>query len=141
GGLLACRAVAAGEMGDDATVARLLDLGTVVRTQTLAAPPAYPDMAAFNAALAAFVTRHPTLLWEPDYQSTRKGSVTRDLLRGDKGPVGGLETLARAAAERYVAAVAAALPGHPLLAHRPPALRLAAWAVVMGRDGHQAPHI
>lgn len=143
GGLLACRAVAARETGDAATAGRIMDLDTLVRDTRLPPPTGYADIAAFNRVLAGYAASHPSLVYEPSYQSTRHGSVTRDLLIGEPGPVALLRQLVEAAVADYDADLRRMFQAasHPVTAARPADLTYAAWAVVMERQGHQAPHI
>lgn len=143
GGLLACRATAAAETGDTATRDRLMDLDVLVHAVRLGSPPGHADRAAYDAVLARHVAHHPSLRFEPEDQSTRHGSVTRDLLIGGAGPLALLEAEVRDTARRYVDAVTRhfGASGHPVLALRPSRARLTAWGVVMTRGGHQAAHI
>ena len=129
-GLIACRAIAARELGNGGDAAALsVDLERVVRPVRLAPPPGFAGLADFNEALARHLAGHPTLVFEPDYQSTRHGRVTRDLLRGEKGPVGLLEEMTRRAVNDY------------RIADKPSSWNLSAWGVIMERHGHQTPHI
>lgn len=143
GGLLACRALAAGETGDTATRDRLMDIDALIRTVRLAPPAGYADRAAYDGELARHIAHHPTLRFEPKDQSTRRGSVTLDLLAGGAGPLALLEAEVRREAERYVTELTRRFgaAGHPVLTLRPARPQLTAWGVVMGRGGHQAPHI
>jgi len=120
-----------------------MDLNGLIHPVVLPPPAGYADRAAYNADLARHVAHHPTLRYQPDDQSTRRGSVTRDLLSTGKGPVAHLEAEVLRVAANYVDGLARQFgaAGHPVLAIRPIQTRLTAWGVIMERDGHQAPHI
>lgn len=118
----------------------LLNFADFIRRQKLSAPAEFASLEAFNAALAEHALAHPTLAYEPDNKATRSGSQTGNLLEGDKGPVAALERMIRAAVTGYFAD----LPedsSHPYARVRLPAWDLVAWATVLGRQGHQQPHI
>ena len=53
-------------------------------------------------ALIDAVTRHPTLQWEPDSKSTRKGSQTGELAGATEGPLAVLEDMAKQAMSEYL---------------------------------------
>jgi tetratricopeptide (TPR) repeat protein len=118
----------------------LLGLDSLVTSIDLECPPGFPDVSAFNTALARHVLAHPTLSYEPEGHATRRGRHTRDLLLGDKGPVAALEAEIRNAADGYLERLQPP-PGHPFPGFVPRPHRLTMWAVVMDTEGHQLPHI
>ena len=127
-------------LGRRADAQRLLDLDRFVVSGSIDVPSGYDDLHAFNSALEAHVTTHPTLVHERASNATRNGHHTENLLLDeDKGPMARLEAIFNAAVGQYLRA----LPheaGHPFLARRPPNWRLQAWAVVMHSQGHQLAH-
>ena len=105
------------------------------------APPEGLSSEAFNRALARHAADHPSLVYEPADRATRKGWHTKDLTKGPKGPVAGLEAMIRRAVGAYLAALPTDL-AHPFLGQKPPAdLDITVWAVVMEAEGHVVPHI
>lgn len=138
--VLALKAVALDELGDRAAARALVDFDRFiqpVRFETLAG---FDSLTAFNAALAAHIRAHPTLVYSPTSHATRHGRHSGELLAGDKGPMAALEAAIDGAVRAYIGD----LPGdpeHPFLAEPPRRWRLTAWAVVMESQGHQVPHI
>ncbi len=137
---VALRITALQAIGRGAEAEELLGLDTLIRAVDLEPPPGYPDLGAFNEALAAHVLDHPTLSYEPTGHATRRGRHTRDLLLGEKGPVAHLEAQVLAAVDTYLEALQVA-PGHPFPGPVPDPHRLTMWAVIMEKEGHQLPHI
>ena len=137
---IAGRAVALAGLGRREESRDLLAADELVRAVSLATPPGYPSLAAFNRDLVEFVLRHPSRRYEPAGHATRKGSHTRDLLGNEPGPAALLAEAAREAVAGYLGAVALP-PGHPFPGPRPADHRLVMWAVIMDRQGHQLPHI
>lgn len=101
------------------------------RVGTIAPPPAYPEIAPLNAALAEEIVRNPSLTPDPAGLATRGGRQTRQLRQPGARAVEALLGSIRSAVEAYAADRAAAVPA---------AVRLAAWAVVCGPSGRQASH-
>ncbi len=137
---LAFRAAALGELGMQEKRARLLNFEAFIRPQQIAVPAGFDSLAAFNDALAAHALAHPTLEFEPGNKATRAGSQTGNLLEGSRGPVAALEGLIREVVAAYFEALPDD-PDHPYARVRLPAWDLVAWATVLGRQGHQQPHI
>lgn len=137
---IASKSVTMTELGDDRAQAELVDLDAFIRTLKVEAGEDYADLAAFNSALLDHVLGHPTLAYEPEGHTTRKGKHTGDLLTGPKGPFADLENAINDAVKAYIAA----LPGdssHPFVVTAPKTWKPTVWAVVMEGDGHQLPHI
>lgn len=137
---LAFRGIALGELGMVDERARLLNFDAFVRRAKVSAPPGFDRLERFNEALAEHAQSHPTLVYEPGSKATRSGSQTGNLLEGAKGPVAVLEDLIREAVAAYFAALPSD-PSHPYARIRLPAWELVAWATVLGKQGHQQPHI
>ncbi len=136
-------ALASHEAGDQVTAGALLDFDRLVQVHDLDPPPGWPDMAAFNRALADHVTAHPTMAVPPDDHPTYHNPhlhVTEELLDDDPGPMADLKDLFVAAIERYLATVPR-FPPHPFLERWPKQWRLAAWATLLNGQGNLLPHI
>ncbi|MGI9263325.1 MAG: putative 2OG-Fe(II) oxygenase [Gammaproteobacteria bacterium] len=137
---LSLRGVALARLGRADDARRLVDTERLIRQVEVATPADFEDVRSFNTALAGHVLADETLTFEPDGHATRKGGHTRDLLRGDKGPVAILEQFVMEAARTYLETLD--VPSdHPFPGRVPRIPRLAMWAVVMEADGHQLPHI
>jgi tetratricopeptide (TPR) repeat protein len=137
---LAYKAVALIELGWREAAAELLDFARMIMRRPIAAPVGYGSVAEFNADLAAFAERHPSLAFEPPDKSTVGGSQTGELLLAPGAVTSALSTLIRAAVPDYVARLRATLPEHPYTQGLPERWRLATWAVVLRDAGHQGPH-
>lgn len=137
---LAFKAIALGELGMHRARAHLLDYERLVRRARVLSPPTFGSVDKLNAALAAHVRAHPTLVYEPASKPTRAGSQTGNLLVGEKGPMTVLERLINEAVKAYFESLPADFD-HPYAKVRLPAWDLVAWATILGREGHQQPHI
>jgi uncharacterized protein (TIGR02466 family) len=138
--VLALKAVALDELGDRAAARALVDFDRFIQPVRVEAPAGFDNLTAFNAALAAHIRAHPTLVYSPTSHATRFGRHSGELLSEPKGPVAQLETAINQAVEGYLAEHPAD-PVHPFLANPPKRWRLNIWAVVMEAQGHQIPHI
>ena len=138
--LLAFKAVCLWDLGREDDARRLTDFARFVRIVHITPPEGFDGLAAFNAALCAHVTSHPSLTLAPQSHATRKGKHSGELLNEPKGPIAGLE------AEILLGAVATrgefgGDESHPFLASPPKHWTLSVWGVVMQGGGHQIPHI
>lgn len=98
----------------------------------------YDSLDAFTQALRDEVLAHPSLRFEPDGKTTRKGSQSANLLP-DAGPA--LSAL-RALIVEHVDAYLAGNHHNALRAARHmPCYDLNVWVTVLNEGGHQAPHI
>jgi Flp pilus assembly protein TadD len=137
---VAIRIVALQALRRDDEARRLLGLDTLIDGVDLECPPGYPNLKAFNRALANHVLTHPTLSFEPEGHATRRGRHTRDLLMDEKGPVAILEDAVIRAVDGYLQR-RTPVADHPFPGSVPRRHRLTMWAVVMETEGHQLPHI
>lgn len=137
---VAVRIVALQALHREEEARRLLGLDTLIDDVGLDCPPGYPNLTAFNQALANHVLNHPTLAFEPEGHATRRGRHTRDLLVGEKGPVAILEAAVIRAVDGYLQR-RDPVPDHPFPGPVPRRHRMTMWAVVMETEGHQLPHI
>lgn len=131
-GALALRSVA---------LAELVDFDRLIRPFSIAAPPAYADMAAFNCALAAFCLDNPTLRFNPSDYSTTDGFHTASFERKQVPAV--VQDLI-GAIEGCVATYLQERPpvaDHPFLGQRAEAWEIVIWGVVLPRGGYQDAHI
>ena len=90
-GARALESLARMALGDTEGVKRLLDYQRFVSASKLATPEGFADLAAFNAALAAHVGSHRTLMSSPISHATKDGLHSGSLLVEPRGPVGALE--------------------------------------------------
>ena len=137
--LLAFRAIALVDLGENEQARELMDFGRFVRPVRVTPPEGYDGLEAFNDALCAHVLAHPTLTFSPQSHATRKGKHSGELLAAPKGPIAGLEAEILKAAAAYRGSLDD--HGHPFVACRPGNWTLSVWGVVMQAAGHQIPHI
>jgi uncharacterized protein (TIGR02466 family) len=127
-------------LGDDAGVSQLLNHDRLVVRRQLPVPAGYPDLASFNASLAATAAAHPTLHRAPLRHATAGGLHSGSLLVDPGEPIDGLQQALHRALEDYVQNLPD-WPRHPFVSRRPRSWLLDLWCVVMQRGGHQVPHI
>lgn len=139
-GMLAFWSIALGEAGQAEQARTLVDTERFLQTTELALPEGFDDLRAFNAALAAHISAHPSLVDAPASHATRGGQHSGELLAEPRGPMAAWEASLRQAVGAYIAA----LPDdatHPFVRGTPARYRLTAWSVVLESQGHQIPHI
>ncbi len=137
---LAAKGAALLSLGRHKDLAAHHDLDRLVRLSPCEAAPGFADMAAFHRALADHILQHPTLESDPLGLATRAGRHTGELLIEPKGPIGALEQMIVAAVQDY-ARTFPADPTHPFLGQAPARWSLTIWAVVLGSEGYQVPHL
>ena len=126
------------ELGRREDAAALLDSSLVV-ARRIAAIPGWPSVAAFNAELAAYIRRHPTLLRDPANRATKIGSQTGEILNADDPPIAALRRTFETEVAAYLAGPLAR-PSSALRIAPPAAWRLHGWGVILRERGHQSPH-
>jgi len=127
-------------LGDAEGGARLGDYARFVSARALPAPDGFADVAAFNEALAAHAASHPTLMSAPVSHATASGLHSGSLLVEPRGPIAPFERAIAAAVTDYARRLAGS-PPHSFLDHRPRAVFLKMWCVVLERGGRQRPHL
>jgi uncharacterized protein (TIGR02466 family) len=127
-------------LGDTEGVTRMLDYPRFVAAATLGTPQGFVDLAAFNSALAAHAAGHRTLMSSPISHATKEGLHSGSLLVEPRGPVAALEQAVGSAVTEYWRALSQGA-SHPFIEHRPEAVYLKMWTVVLERRGHQIAHI
>jgi len=138
--MISSKIVALHELGRRDEAHALLGMDPFMRPVEIATPAGYADLNVFNAALAEEIRSHPTLVFEKSGHATKFGGHTGDILI-DPGPaVAALESAIRAAVADYFREVPSDAT-HPWFAAKPAKWKLQSWAVVMGVQGHQMPHI
>ena len=93
-------------------------------------PDGYEDIAAFNQALAAHVTAHPSLTVAPKAHATVAGQHSGELLGGELGPIKDFSDIVMAGFNTYRRRFIGE-PAHPFLDVCPKDVRLSIWGVVM----------
>ncbi len=127
-------------LGDAEGVTSLLDYQRFVSTAKLETPAGFADLGAFNAALAAHAGAHRTLVSSPLSHATKDGMHSGSLLVEPRGPVAALEQAVGLAVTAYGRAQSQGAK-NPFSEHRPRAVFLKMWSVVLARGGHQIAHI
>jgi len=121
----------------------LCDYERMVRVYDLPPPPGYADIAAFNQALAASLTRSDGLAAHPLDQTLRTGTQTMGALHESADPVlrayfKALDAPIRA----YIADIPDLDDGHPWSGRRSANYDIAgSWAVRLRADGYHVNHI
>lgn len=128
------------ELGRGEEAAALMGLDRLIQVIPVDEVPGYASVDEFNAALAKHVTGHSSLAFEPNQRTTKLGQQTGELLRGEKGPMADLEKVLAKSVRRYLEEIPRE-DDHPFLSYRPQKWHLSAWGTILGRQGHQAPHI
>jgi len=129
------------ELGRADEVASLVDFDRLIEPQEFSAPDGYADLKNFNEALCAHCLAHPTLVFEPSDNTTKKGHQSDNLSQDeDTGPIGDLLTMIGEAVKGYQKSHPVD-PSHPFLAQQPSRWTYDIWATILGSQGHQDPHI
>ena len=116
----------------------LLDYGSLLMPRRLERVAPWPTVAAFNAELAQYIYRHPTLLRDPPARATQHGSQTMEVLNSADAPVAALQRFIEESVAAYFAILAERRSAFAPAA--PPAWHLHGWAVVLRASGYQIPH-
>lgn len=138
--VIGCKAIALGELGENAAERRIMDLERFVKGTMFQAPSGFPDLAAFNAAIEREIRDHRTLDYEPLGLATAAGFQTGELLDEPTYAIGRLATLITAAVRGYMENLPDD-PMHPFVANVPARWSMNGWGVILQEQGHQRPHI
>ncbi len=140
-GVIAAKALAHNDAGEEAEAAYFLDLDRFVRPAEISVPPAFADRRAFDAAIEAEARAHPSLTFEPPAVATTSGFQTGDLFQDAATPaIVAFRGAVNAAVQDYIAALPAE-PSHPFIANAPDRWSLNGWTVILKSQGHQRAHI
>ncbi len=142
-GVLAIKATALLELGEEDALSGLVDFDRLIQCQEFSPPAGYADMASFNDALCAHCLDHPSLTFEPGDNTTMKGHQTGNLADDEgeeQGPIADLLAMIDDAVRAYQETHPVDAD-HPFLARHPQRWNTDIWATVLGSQGHQAPHI
>lgn len=133
------------DLGRAAEADRLVGWGHLTRTYPLPLPAGFPDLAAFNRALAAAVRGHPNRRddWDPAKRAIRGGAVVADVLKHDDPAIQAFARSLAVVLDRYVRDLPSPAddPTHPHLRAIPSGYALDAWGNILGAGGHQSGHI
>ena len=137
--LFAARGVAHARLGDMDLARAMMDNADLRFAGTLAPPPGWDSIEAFNAALAQELLAHPALRFE------RYGTASELTWRID-APVTGRAPLVSALLDRITETLSAHIEGiadvaHPWVAARPTAALLRSWCVITESDGFENWHV
>lgn len=138
--VLAFKAAALCELGDQESVNYLVDFDRFIQPVRLETPAGYASLGDFNAALAHHVRSHPTLVPAPTSHATRLGKHSGELLDQSKGPIAVLEEIIQSSVKTYIRELSTDFE-HPFIGGQPKNFDLTAWAIVLGSKGYQLPHI
>ena len=131
--------IALRQMGRWDEALALLDYAHLLATRRLEEMPPWPTLAAFNAELARYIYRHPTLMRDPPGLATKGGQQSLEILNSADAPVAALQRFIEASVADYLATAlrtsANSLAPPPL-----EAWHLNGWAVVLRASGYQTPH-
>lgn len=141
-GVVAAKAIAHADAGDEETARRFLDLDRFLKPMEIPRPPGFADFAAFNAALQAEARAHPSLTFEPPAVATTAGYQTGNLFHDPEATpaVAALRGAIDAAVRDYIASLPDE-PTHPFVANAPARWTLNGWTVILQTQGHQRAHI
>ncbi len=134
---LAYKYVALGELGRQSELHAFADYGPLLRSEHIALPPGYKDLAAFHRALADEIAAEPTLAYERN--TTRFGYQTDDIGFSNSPAIRTLNATLTAAVARR-ADQARRAPMHAFDRAVPRDFRLYSWGVIVRHKGYQAPH-
>lgn len=138
--MLAFKTIALRESGNTQEACALADVEKFLHKTQLSVPQSFADGDAFNAALAAHIRAHPSLVDAPASHATRQGKHSGELLLEPKGPMAAWEESLGRAVGHYRNALSGEST-HPFVKSMPARYRLTAWSVVLERQGHQIAHI
>lgn len=131
--------IALRQMGRWEEALTLLDYSHLLKTHRLKEMQPWPTVAAFNAELAQYIYRHPTLMPDPPGLATKNGRQSLEILNCAAAPAAALQRFIESAVAAYFAS-ALRTSANP---YAPPALaawHLSSWAVVLRASGFQTPH-
>jgi tetratricopeptide (TPR) repeat protein len=138
--VVSCKAIALGELGEEAAARRIADLDQFIRPCRVAPPPGFRDIGAFNAAIEEEIRAHPSLRFEPVGLATAAGFQTGEMLEEPSYAVGLLAMAINGAVRGYIDNLPDD-PDHPFVANAPARWTLNGWGVILQAQGHQRPHI
>lgn len=135
---LAYRVHALRDAGREEEARWLLDYDRYLMGHDFDVPAGYADLTAFNAALAEYVSTHPTL--RGGILSTENGQHTGELLEHPPAVMRDLESQIKEGVRAYIDALPND-PEHPAVKFCPKRYRLSSWGVVMNDRGHERAHV
>lgn len=133
---LAHKIAALSLLGDDAGVAALVDLQSMIHIDRFEGGGGFADASALNTRLAAHILNHPTLGAE---RTTTNGMDTGEILRSAEPEIAALIGFLDTAIDRMMDGLTLD-PTHPFPVSRPASWYLSGWGVRMWRGGYQIPH-
>ena len=137
--VVGCKAIALGELGENAAERRIMDLERFIQATTIEPPSGFRDLTAFNAAIEQEIRNHQSLDFEPLGLATTSGFQTGELLDQPSYAIGLLAMMISGAVRGYIANLPDD-PKHPFVANAPARWTLNGWGVILQEQGHQRPH-
>lgn len=137
---LATKCIALREFGDNTALVQLMNCETLLEKIDIENSLESGSLADFNRALARHVATHPSLLFEPERNSTKGGLQTGNLQAEPDSPLATLEKIIGDKVNAYAWGRLGHMR-HPFLEKVPSETYLRMWGVVLKSQGHQAPHI
>ncbi len=137
---LAHLAIAHNELGDNEALHHLYDFDRLVQHYRPHTPKPHRDIAAFNKSLETHIRSHPSLINAPSSFSVEGGQTTGELLTKPLGPMNAFQRIIHDAVENYISELPND-PSHPFIARTPKRWKATVWAIIIGPNGHQVPHI
>ena len=140
-GALALKSVALMELERSEAWTELVNLDGLIQGFDLSIPNGYAGLSEFNGKLSAYCTGHPSLVFNPENNTTELGSQTANMANDDEtGPVPDLMRAINECVSAYVEARPLS-PTHPFLSQRPENWSFDIWGTILGSGGHQSSHI
>jgi tetratricopeptide (TPR) repeat protein len=140
--VLASRAVALRDAGQQDAARELIDLERLVRIRDLPTPRGFTDSADFNTQLAARLRSDPSLLASPLSKATRGGAQTGELDPDSSPLLGAFRDSLNAELRTLITELQSDGFGrHPVMAWASDRWTLRIWGTVLGPGGHQLPHL
>lgn len=138
--ILCCKAIALGELGEEAAARRIMNFDRFVRPCPIVPPKVFRDVAAFNAAIEQEIRDEGSLGFEPAGLATAKGFQTGEMLEQPNYATGLLAMMINGAVRGYIDGLPDD-PDHPFVAAAPARWTLNGWGVILQAQGHQRAHI
>jgi hypothetical protein len=127
-------------LGRDREASRLLDFDRLLEVTTIAPPPGFASVEAFNRALVDNLVKRPDLSYRHTARTLVGGARLQDAFALDPAIAAPLRRLFVEATARYMTGLD--LGGdHPFLAGKPARIEVTSWANIMEEAAFELPHM